>query len=97
VEHDLGDHLVAGHDVLDDLDEAGPHGQVVAGHDDLDVDGPMLDTIEKELADVERALAMLDEGTYGQCEACGRAVEDAVLARAPTVRFCSEHLPLTLR
>lgn len=76
----------------------------VAGEDldggapaELDIDGSLLDAIEGELADVERALALIDDGTYGQCEACGGAIDDAVLARAPTARFCAEHLPLALR
>ena len=64
---------------------------------DLDIDGSVLDTIEQELADVERALVLLDEGTYGQCEACGATIDDAVLARAPAARFCADHLPLALR
>lgn len=64
---------------------------------ELDIDGSLLDTIEQELADVERALALLDEGTYGQCEHCNGAIDDEVLARTPTARFCAEHLPLTLR
>jgi hypothetical protein len=64
---------------------------------ELDIDGSLLDSIEQELADVERALALLDEGTYGQCEACDHAIDDAVLARTPTARFCAEHLPLSLR
>jgi RNA polymerase-binding transcription factor DksA len=63
---------------------------------ELDIDTSMLDTIEAELAAVERALALLDEGTYGQCEHCGRAIDDDVLDRAPTTRFCAEHLPLSL-
>jgi hypothetical protein len=62
---------------------------------ELDIDTSMLDTIEAELAAVERALALLDEGTYGQCEHCGRALDDDVLDRAPTTRFCAEHLPLS--
>jgi len=64
--------------------------------DELDIDGSVLDTIEKDLADVELALAQLDEGTYGRCEACGGPIDDAVLAQRPTARFCAEHLPLGL-
>ena len=70
---------------------------VAPDEETLDIDGSLLDGIEQELADVERALAMLDEGTYGQCEACGRAIDDEVLARTPTARYCAEHLPLSLR
>lgn len=64
---------------------------------ELDIDGSLLDGIEGELADVERALAMLDEGTYGQCEHCGAVIDDDLLARTPTARFCAQHLPLALR
>ena len=64
---------------------------------ELDIDVSVLDAIEGELADVERALALIDEGTYGRCDACGGAIDDAVLARAPTARFCAQHLPLALR
>ncbi|HLM96183.1 MAG TPA: hypothetical protein VK283_07690 [Acidimicrobiales bacterium] len=63
---------------------------------ELDIDDAVLDAIEEQLADVERALALIDEGTYGQCEACGRTIDDAVLARTPAARFCVDHLPLAL-
>jgi RNA polymerase-binding transcription factor DksA len=48
----------------------------------------VLDTIEADLADVELALARLDAGTYGACEACGAPLPDEVLVSAPTVRRC---------
>jgi RNA polymerase-binding transcription factor DksA len=44
-----------------------------------------------DLADVDRALARLDEGTYGTCEACGVALPDEVLAAAPAARTCAQH------
>jgi hypothetical protein len=78
--------------VADGVDE-GLHPETA----ELDIDGSLLDTIEEELADVERALALLDEGGYGRCEACGGTIDDDVLTRTPTARFCAEHLPLTLR
>jgi RNA polymerase-binding transcription factor DksA len=56
---------------------------------DLDV----LEGIERELADVSRALERLDEGTYGTCEACGAALTDDQLAVRPEARFCGEHQP----
>jgi RNA polymerase-binding transcription factor DksA len=89
------DHIELDHTVL----TAGESGLVQDEPDppELDIDGSVLDTIERELADVERALALLDEGGYGQCEHCGAVIDDDVLARTPTTRFCLEHLPLTLR
>ncbi len=50
----------------------------------------MLNQIEAELADVERALARIDDGTYGICEACGKPIGDARLEAMPATRFCVE-------
>jgi DnaK suppressor protein len=40
------------------------------------------------LADVERALSKLDDGTYGRCEQCGQAIGEARLEAMPTARRC---------
>jgi DnaK suppressor protein len=48
---------------------------------------------EAELDAVEHALTRLDDGSYGSCEVCGRALDDAQLAGDPTARSCSDHLP----
>lgn len=48
---------------------------------------------EAELDAVEHALQRLDDGSYGSCEVCGNALDDAQLAGDPTARFCSAHLP----
>ena len=34
----------------------------------------ILDATERQLADVERAQSRLEDGSYGTCEACGRAI-----------------------
>jgi RNA polymerase-binding transcription factor DksA len=39
-------------------------------------DFSILEQVEAELADVERALKRLDDGSYGTCEACGTAIAD---------------------
>jgi RNA polymerase-binding transcription factor DksA len=54
-------------------------------------DFSILDQVEAELQDVERALTRLDEGTYGSCEACGQAIGDERLEVQPAARFCIEH------
>src|SRR3954451_23256753 len=48
-------------------------------------------TIRDQLADIERALARLDEGNYGQCEQCGNPINPARLEAVPSARFCIEH------
>ena len=54
-------------------------------------DFSILEQVEAELADVERALRRLDDGTYGTCEACGSTIADERLAAAPAARFCIGH------
>lgn len=54
-------------------------------------DFSILEQVEAELADVERALRRLDDGSYGTCEACGTAIGDDRLAVHPAARFCIPH------
>jgi DnaK suppressor protein len=42
----------------------------------------------ENLAEVERALAKMDEGTYGQCEVCGKDIAEPRLEAMPATRFC---------
>jgi hypothetical protein len=51
----------------------------------------VLDRIQGDLADVDRALARLDEGGYATCEVCGEAIAGEVLETAPATRLCPEH------
>ncbi len=51
----------------------------------------ILTNVERELADVEGALARLDEGTYGTCQACGATIDDERLAAEPATPFCRDH------
>jgi len=44
--------------------------------------------LTQTLADVDRALARLDDGTYGTCESCGKPIGDARLEAMPTARLC---------
>ncbi len=52
-----------------------------------------LGRIEGELGEVERALARLDEGSYGRCRVCDGPIPDPVLAADPTVTTCTAHGP----
>jgi len=45
-----------------------------------------LDGIERDLADVEIALARLDAGTYWTCEETGHALSDELMESNPTAR-----------
>jgi RNA polymerase-binding transcription factor DksA len=55
----------------------------------------LLEDVDQEIADVHRALARLDRGYYGRCEACGRQIPDERLVAQPATRFCLEHQAAT--
>lgn len=61
--------------------------------DERPPDLTILTRVESELADVERALTRLDDGTYGTCQACGAVIDDERLAAEPATAFCREHQP----
>ena len=83
------DELVPGTDTSLSFDENfADSGQVAAEMGEAQaLAGPLL----AQLADVEAALAKLDDGTYGTCEACGNAIADARLEAMPHTRFCIDH------
>jgi RNA polymerase-binding transcription factor DksA len=63
-------------------------------HDDDLARLALLDTVEAELAAVTTALERLDSGNYGQCEGCGEAIADLVLADDPLTVRCAACPPL---
>lgn len=48
-------------------------------------------SLRDQLDDVERALAKLDDGTYGRCETCDQPISEARLEVMPAARFCMDH------
>lgn len=44
--------------------------------------------LEKQLADVKKALAGIEAGTYGTCQYCGNPIEEARLLIRPTSTSC---------
>jgi RNA polymerase-binding transcription factor DksA len=55
---------------------------------DRERDLSILDHIDDELSNVERALRRLEDGSYGICEACGEPISDHRLEVMPGARFC---------
>lgn len=55
---------------------------------DRERDLGILEAVEGELTEVERALTRIDEGTYGICEACGKQIADERLEAQPYARLC---------
>lgn len=46
------------------------------------------DRFDTELEDIEAALAKIEDGTYGMCEACHKPIGDLRLEAIPHARFC---------
>ena len=47
--------------------------------------------LREHLQEVEAAVARLDSGSYGTCEACGGPIGEARLEAMPSARFCIDH------
>ena len=54
----------------------------------LDADVQVLDTERVLLDDIHAALARIDEGTFGVCQQCGKAISEARLDALPYVGVC---------
>ncbi|HVT77326.1 MAG TPA: TraR/DksA C4-type zinc finger protein [Acidimicrobiales bacterium] len=48
-------------------------------------------TLQESLDEVERALAKLEDGSYGKCEVCGEDIAAARLEAMPAARYCITH------
>ena len=81
--------LEPGHRGSEDFDEGfADSGQVAAEQGENAVLAARLRT---ELDEVERALAKLDDGSYGRCEICSASIAPDRLEAMPATRFCIDH------
>ena len=67
-------------------DEHDPEGATIAF--ERSQLGALVRQGELHLAEVDAAVARVDAGTYGVCEACGEAVGDDRLEARPVARTC---------
>lgn len=51
----------------------------------------LYDQLRRDLDDIEKALARMDDGTYGTCEVCGTEIGAARLEVMPATRVCIDH------
>ncbi len=63
-------------------------GQVAAEQGENKV---LASQLRSELDEVERALAKLDDGSYGKCETCGEPIAEPRLEAMPAARYCIQH------
>jgi RNA polymerase-binding transcription factor DksA len=76
-------------DAVSTRDRSEPSDEPVAPDDEDGTHRSAVDAVDGVLDEVERALARLDDGTYGRCESCGEQIGDDRLAERPVVRTCS--------
>ncbi len=48
----------------------------------------IVENLTKLLADVDQALAKVEDGTYGLCKSCGKEIGAARMEFRPTSRYC---------
>ena len=78
-------------------DEVGEHagggadnhpGDMAAVTFERELDEGLEEGAQQTLGQVERALAKIDEGTYGVCERCGRTIGEERLSARPWALLC---------
>lgn len=67
-------------------DEHDPEGATIA-YERSQLDA-LVQQARQHLAEVDAALARVDDGTHGTCERCGRPIAQARLEARPTARTC---------
>lgn len=67
-------------------DEHDPEGATIAF--ERSQIGALVAQAREHLAEVDRAVARLDDATYGTCERCGEAIPPGRLEARPTARRC---------
>lgn len=53
-----------------------------------ELDGGLEENAEHLLAEIEAALARIEDGTYGKCVVCGRPIPEERLAAVPYATLC---------
>ena len=53
--------------------------------------GVLAGQLRETLEEVALAIARLEDGSYGRCEACGADIAPARLEAMPATRFCISH------
>ena len=61
--------------------------RAVEMEDDASLEGQAV-LLEREIASVRRALARIDDGSYGECVRCGESIAAARLEARPEAALC---------
>jgi len=80
------DRIVAASQSVSSDDEHDPEGATIAFERAQTL--AVADQLRRQLAELDAATARIDDGTYGVCELCGRAIAPARLEARPTATRC---------
>jgi DnaK suppressor protein len=78
------------HRIAEDLDEPldpDSSERAVEMEDDASLEGQAV-LIEREISSVKRALARIDDGSYGECLRCGESIAASRLDARPEAALC---------
>lgn len=55
-------------------------------------DRGLADDVARQIADLDAALARIEDGTWGTCTVCGKAIDDERLEALPQATTCRDHM-----
>lgn len=56
-------------------------------------DQSITERLSHDLSEIDEAIQRIENGDYGRCELCGKAISDERLEILPATRYCLEHAP----
>ena len=59
--------------------------------EELEDNAGIVNSLDKQLAEVNAALDRIEKGTYGICEVCGETIEEGRLLANPSARVSIKH------
>jgi len=78
---------------LGEIDESATEPDEIADRiEELEGNEAEIREISAHQKNIERALARIEEGTYGICEVSGERIEEDRLDANPSARTCKEHM-----
>lgn len=79
-------------DLSGDLDDVGQHpADAATDTTEREVDLGLLEDVRAVIVEIDAAAQRVEEGTYGRCEECNKAIADERLQAVPWARRCQEH------
>ena len=82
----------AGGEDMSELSSVDQHPADIGSEEfEREKDQSILEQVESDLVEIERAFKRLETGDYGTCEVCGKPIGDERLEARPAATLCIEH------